>query len=264
MIDRRRRAALDENLRYLRPDLDRRARQHLVRSTFTHFAACTADFLRFPSLTRSDLLALAHAQGLDALDRALTGGHGAIIVAAHLGGFDLGIVGIGALGYPVHVVVERLSPELQEAYAQVRASTGVRLIPLGDHEQAIADVLARGEILATGADRVRSGRSMTVPFGSGWRAVPTGPAALSLAHGAPLLTAFVVRTGAWPPYLGRIEPLEPDGPRTVESLTLAMAARFVEQIRTHPDQWFSFGRDWLAPPGSAGSRGNGPAHAPLV
>lgn len=251
MVDRRRRAAVHENLRHVVPDLTAGARRRLVHATFRQFAACSADFLRFPSLARADLLALAEAHGLEALDRALAGRRGAILVSAHIGSFELAIVGLAALGYPLHVVVERLSPENQAAYATFREATGARLIPLGGHEHAIAAVLERGEILATGADRVRSGRSLPMPFGTGWRAVPTGPAALSLTSGAPLLTGLVVRTGGRPPYGARVEPLEADGPRSIDSLTRAMAARFASQVRAHPDQWFHFEDDWLPPPRSS-------------
>jgi phosphatidylinositol dimannoside acyltransferase len=144
-------------------------------------------------------------------------------------------------------MVERLNPETAAALAAYRTSTGMQLIDRDTGTRSVLRVLRAGEIVALVCDRMvgAGAPGLVVPMGDAAREVPTGPAALALATGAPVLTGHVVRatTGAARYALVIDPPLSPHG-HTVESLTRAITTRLDRVIAQHPAEWYVFQPAW--------------------
>ena len=260
-----RRDALRENMAHLAPVRSAAQRERLVRQAFVHLLEGATDLWRLPSLAarhdhsratharRADTLeALAAIEGREHLDAALALGQGVIAVTPHLGPYELGGALLARLGYPVHAVVERLDEATLAALARYRAATGMALVPRDVGARPLLRLLRDGQVVLLVADRVvGGGESLIVPFGNGARRVPTGPAALALASGAPVLVGSIVRVvGESARYRVRLEPplladRTGDAARDREALTRRLAQRLAALATAHPEQWFVFQPDWL-------------------
>jgi lauroyl/myristoyl acyltransferase len=108
VIDRRRRRAIDRNLRRTAPANTPSERRRLTRATFRNFAAVWVDFLRVPLLSRRAVVDLVRWNTRVNLDAALARGRGVLIVAAHEGAVDLAGICLAAHGYRISVVVDSL------------------------------------------------------------------------------------------------------------------------------------------------------------
>ncbi|MFB3852633.1 MAG: lysophospholipid acyltransferase family protein [Vicinamibacterales bacterium] len=250
LVLRGRRRTIRENLARIAPSRTPAERRRLVRSTFRNLAACASDFLAFPSTPPERMLEMIDKSGLEHLDAALARGRGAIVITGHLGNFELAGLALAALGYRCHTVAESIAPGLDRLYTRFRSATGAVVAPLERGAAASLRALARREVLMLVADRAIRSASMPLRFAGGVRALPTGPAAIAISRGAPIMVAHVVLdpSGNGRRYLGVVGPeisteglTKDDVPRLAQEL----ADRLSEIVTRYPDQWFVFQPDWL-------------------
>jgi KDO2-lipid IV(A) lauroyltransferase len=179
--------------------------------------------------------------------------HGVVLVGGHMGNFELAAAAVAAAGLPAAALVETIDPVRDAHFARLRTSTRLRLFP-ADRRGArdACQWLRSGGVLVVAGDRPLHGaRRLLVPFGCGWREVPTGPAWLALKSGATLTTGYVVRAARQSPrpYEGRLEaPIVAgtvgDSPSAVAELTRVIATRLSAAAVTFADQWFVFDPAW--------------------
>jgi KDO2-lipid IV(A) lauroyltransferase len=250
LLLRAQRRTIASNLARTAADRSPAERRRLCRSTFRNFAVCVSDFLAFRAATRSDLLSLVSFSGLEPFMEAHRRGRGVIVVSAHLGNPELAAVVFGGLGYRIHSVAERTPPGLFELVNRYRTVAGLRVLPLGRAGWALRAALAAGDVVALVSDRViGDGPGDEVDFAGGRRRLPSGPAELALAAGAPLFAMSVVlsteKTGR--PYhctaSGEI-PTSDLGDDPSAALTARIGAHLGECVRQYPDQWFVFQPGW--------------------
>ncbi len=246
-----RRAILLDNLRYTAPNASPAERNRLVRNTFRHIAQCQIDLYRIPGSSPNDIRRMIEVDGFENLQSARRFGRGVIIVTGHIGNYELGGAWLATFGDPVHAMVEDLDAPMLKLLEQYRTATGMRTISRNRGARDAYRVLKSGDYLILVADRVIGGdasEGVEVPFCEGRRPVPRGPAQLSLATGAPIVTGFVVRTPNAPHQYRLVlePPLMPDGtePDGVLSLTRKVADRLSAAVREYPDQWFVFQPGW--------------------
>lgn len=261
----RRRAA--RNLRHV-PSLagDPKRLRWATRGVFRHAALNYQDFLRGRRLTNRDLLARWTIENDDQFLTTMGEGRGLIILGGHFGNFELGASRLGALGYNVVTPAEHMRPEeLFELFCRLRDHHRMRIVA-ADSRDSLRDLLEslkRNEIVVFLADRYVLGASVEVPFFGEPAKLPTGPIALALRSGVPVMAVFSWR-GPDGRRFGRFIPLElrePDpGPsstaggsaggtatRTRAAVNAAATERalrlFVAEleqvIAAHPEQWVS-------------------------
>lgn len=247
----RRRVVLD-NVAQLAPNADGPARRRLARRTFANFLDAAVDLFRLPSGSRTELRALVGIDGRAHLDAALAMGHGVVCVTPHLGPYELGGAWLAMEGYPVHAMTEDIDPDTNAALALYREATGMKLISRSTGLRSILRLLKQQQIVLLAADRVVGGGSegLEVAFGAGRRAIPTGPASIALATGAPIIVGHIARSPTLSTrYLIRLEP--PIVPHSTgqaaddrERLTRLVGERLAAIAQEHPDQWFVFQPEW--------------------
>jgi Kdo2-lipid IVA lauroyltransferase/acyltransferase len=250
LLLRARRRTIASNLARTAADRSPAERRRLCRATFRNFAVCVSDFLAFRTATRSDLLSLVSFSGLEPLMEAHRRGRGVIVVSAHLGNPELAGIVFSGLGYRIHSVAERTPPGLFDLVNRYRTVTGLRVLPLGRAGRALRAALAAGDVVALVSDRViGDGPGEEVDFAGGRRRLPSGPAELALAAGAPLFAMSVVLSSedSGRRYhctaSGEI-PTSDLGNDPSAALTARIGARLGECVRRHPDQWFVFEPGW--------------------
>jgi KDO2-lipid IV(A) lauroyltransferase len=184
-------------------------------------------------------------------------GHGIILVTAHLGLYEVGSMLASAREMRhVHLVREpEVDPRAQaffkESVASAEGAHYTMHFQNGDPLQgvALAEALARGEIVAIQADRPRSGgRTVEATLFGQPFSLPAGPAALARTAEVPMLPVFALRVGRRRIRVVLRPPI--DVPRTAHrNADLAAAMRRVAGeieagIRRAPHQWFVFRELW--------------------
>ena len=237
---RQRRAALDNYAAVLGRERDDPEVGRLARRAFQNYGRMLIDFLVLPALSRDEVLARMHVDGLEHLDGAIDGGRGVILAVPHMGSWDMSAAYTAALGYPMLAVADRFPGSLNDAVIATRTRLGIKVVTLGRAAvRAISDQLRAKGVVALLCD-LEQGPGVSVRFFGRRAIVPGGPAALALKTGAPVLPAyqyFSTRNR----YHGHVDPPLAIAPtETKESLMQRVVDRFQDFIRAHPDQWFAF------------------------
>jgi Kdo2-lipid IVA lauroyltransferase/acyltransferase len=219
----------------------------LMWRLFQNYAFYMVDLFRLLTMPLEDTTAFAELyEGRRHLDEALSKGCGAVLLTAHLGHWEIGGLGLRALGYPINVVTLRHNSLLtNNLINSLRNRNGIRIIELGHSTYdtiELLKVLKRGEVLAVLGDRPFSERSREVQFFGRPVSFPIGPVLLAMAAGAPVVPAFSIMEAPGR-YRGIIEPALPmrfDGDREASlrhNLEL-VSTLFERYIRRYPDQWY--------------------------
>ncbi|HVA93084.1 MAG TPA: lysophospholipid acyltransferase family protein [Chloroflexota bacterium] len=212
-------------------------------SNFRNHAKAYIDLMRLPSAKVADLRQLLKVEGADNLDAALARGRGVLVISAHVGSWEVVAAIWAATIAPVCLFAEELEPrEMFEWYRNTRQRLGISVLPLslGGLRQVVK-ALQDKEMVVTAVDRDLIGNGIMVDFFGHPARIPTGPAALSLRLGTPILPVAVHRlpddtyeARGYPPIL-----LQPSGDheKDVRLVTEQLVRALEEIIRSHPEQW---------------------------
>jgi phosphatidylinositol dimannoside acyltransferase len=213
----------------------------LVRAAFRNHARYYVELLRAPHypLERID----EHVE-VPEWDRFLPmlSGRPAMLLSSHLGNFEPFGTFIAAHGLrPLSPMEEVEPPELFEFLAARRGASRVDVVPLGEAGRAIVKRLRAKGLVGIIADRDLAGDGMPVTMFGHPTTLPTGPAALAIAHSASLIVGRCLRVG--PDRFrgeGRIVELPGSGDRRADTALVVerIAACFEQDIGLAPEQWW--------------------------
>jgi lauroyl/myristoyl acyltransferase len=205
---------LRSNYARVRPELDVRGLDALVRAGMRSYMRYYCDAFRLADRTQEELAAAVRMVGDGPVREALATGSGCVVFLGHLGNWDA--AGAWSSGHlaPVTTVVERLEPEeVFRDFLAFRESLGMTIIPLtgsGDPFVALKQAVGRGAFVALLADRDLTRNGVEVDLCGHRARVAKGPAVLSVMTKAPLFTATVWYEDA---------PGQPAGKRVVIEMT---------------------------------------------
>ena len=243
LMPRRRRIAYENYGQVLGLPWNHPKTKQTARRAFSNYAKMISDFILMGSLSPAQIRAMVRPSGAEILDRALAQGKGVIVVTAHFSNWDILAAAAAVYGYAVNAVTGELRGGLNRLVVRSRERIGMRMIPVGA-ARGILRALQRNELVALVCDLYRGENGVSVDFFDRPTILPSGPAALALKTGAPIIPVWVERlpdNG----YLARVEaPLEVvrsgDLTADIEATTHRIAAFFERIIRHQPDQWFVF------------------------
>jgi lauroyl/myristoyl acyltransferase len=254
----RRRA--ERNLRHVPSLAANTARlQAAVRGVFITSALNYLDFLRGRSLTDEEIHSGWTVEDEHLLYDAAAEGRGVVILSGHFGNFEFAA---SRLAHRAQMVTpaERMRPErLFDLFCALRNHHNLRVVP-GDSRESLremADTLKAGGFLLILADRHILGTGAQVDFFGEPATLATGPMALAVRTGAPIICAFSWRTGpgrahgvfyrlTWNESAAEITPKATsatrarirDGDTTLKALR-AFVALLERMIAAHPEAWVS-------------------------
>lgn len=227
--------------------------RRLACSIFRNQAKNYFDLLRLSALSTEDIRRLARSvQGREHIEKALARGHGAVLISAHFGNFDLAAQVVALYGYRVTTAAERLRPErLFEYVRSLRESHGLRFIPIDASLRPMFRALHNNEIVGLVLDRNVTDAGRPVEFFGQPARMPDGYLRLALRTGAPLLVAFCHRLpdGAFEVNIEPEVQLERTGDME-HDLSVSqrrVIAIFERYLRRYPDQWVYFQPVWPQP-----------------
>jgi len=248
-----RRATVLTNLRQVVGPAASEARlMAMARQVFRHAARNYLDALTVATQSLEQINARIEVQGIDALFAALEEGHGAILVAPHMGNMDVLVQYLALRKVPITVPVEHMKPErLYRFLHKLRTRFGVRLLPLDKNLTGeLLACLRRNEVVGLVCDRVLGETGVHVPFFGRPALLPPGPGLLALRSGAPLLGAHAERLPGGRTrghLLPAVHARKGGGLRLAQAAAMGqVAALLEEQIRDHPEQWTVFVPIWGA------------------
>jgi phosphatidylinositol dimannoside acyltransferase len=254
ILYRKLRRTLVTNQRRLRPGASRRQVAHSARRAAIAVAKNYYDLFRLPSMSQEQLLAYIDVRGLENLARAYARGKGVIIVAPHLGSYNLIPSYVSALGYETVAVVEHIrDPRLHDYFFRLRANQGVQLLTTRPEDvRNILRALRDGKVVLMLADRNVGTSSDAVTFFSERTMLPAGPALIARRTGAALLPAYSYRMGNTRSVAISLPEMRlPEIVGTIEQRraadTQAVAYLLEQMIRDAPDQWAILQPVWPRP-----------------
>jgi KDO2-lipid IV(A) lauroyltransferase len=261
----RHRRAVRDNLRRIRSGASAFDEVVDVARTFAAYASTLAEGMAPEDVRRGVVARVVEAGGAwrsadetdagaadDAhcrLDAVLAAGKGAILVTAHVGGWDVvGPLLAARTGAPFLMVMEE-EPDAGAAriHDDVRGAKGVGVARLGADPMGALPLLRHlrdGGVLGIQLDRAPPGRrTRAVRLLDRVVGLPEGPLRLAQASGAPLVPIFCAREGH---LRYRVELHAPiavprrldDG--AMDAIAQALADAMAAFIRENPTQWFHF------------------------
>jgi KDO2-lipid IV(A) lauroyltransferase len=265
----------ERNLRHIPALAANTARLHAaVRGVFITSALNYLDFLRGRHLSDAEIHAGWTVEHEELLYEAADEGRGVVILSAHFGNFEFAASRL-AHRFQMITPVERMQPErLFALFCRLRNHHNVRVVP-GDSRDSLremTDTLKSGGILLIVADRHVLGTGAQVDFFGEPTTLATGPMALAVRTGAPIICAFSWRTGpsrahgvfyrlTWAdqgdpqgdaPAAGRSRARGADQTQRALRTYVALIERI---IAAHPESWVSaLAPVWEADPHSAAGR----------
>jgi len=245
---------LARNLRrVVGPDMPEAEFELLVRDGLRSYARYWMEAFRLPKLSRHDLLKGFVMDNEHLLGQSVETGTGCVVALPHAGNFDFAGAWVGAHGWPMTTVAERLKPErLYKRFLAYRESLGMEILPATGGKRPPLDVLLErvqeGRIVPLLADRDLSRRGIDVQFFGARTRMPAGPAVLALRTGAPLYVVSLWYEG--PTARGRVHdplPLPTEGPldERVKAVTQSVADQLAVGIAEHPADWHMLQKLWL-------------------
>lgn len=258
------RTVVEENLAIAFPDAPAEERERVARASYEHLGRETMMMLRLAGMSRADVIArtttVNEAEASAAMDR----GRGVVVVAGHLGNWEIGAAMMAARGYPVDVIAKRAAnPLFYERVLTARERLGVGVIDFQRATRQALQSLRAGRAVAFAADQHAGRSGLWVPFFGRPASTYRGPATMALRTGAAMFLSIPLRQpdGTYEITLEPI-PVEPSGDMEADvlRLTQAFTARLEAAVRAHPEQYVWQHRRWRTPPAgpeSAADRAQG-------
>ena len=245
-----RREVVTQNLDRAYPGNDSAAltmRTKLFRAAYMHLGHLSWEALMVlgpASPMRTWTRKWAHLEGLDHIHRALEKGNGAIILASHVGNWEI-LSAMGAnLGLDLLIVTKRLQPAwFHEAAEKGRRSYGVNAAYEPKTLQKVLKHLKRGGTVGFIMDQYAGPPiGVRVPFFGTAVGTPNIIATLAKRTGAQVIPAQSFRSEGDRHFYCRVFPpvdwISDSDPKRELALNTARYAQIVEaQVREHPEQW---------------------------
>ncbi|WP_394793500.1 lysophospholipid acyltransferase family protein [Armatimonas sp.] len=243
---RRPRTTSLRNLRLIYGDaLTQAQRQELTRKVFEHFGRVTLDFYRSALRGDDNILELVtEIEGWESSKQALAAGKGLIGVGGHLGNFEIFARYAAKSGVPLTVVArDPNDPVFGAMVKKIRQSGGYEVVSKGGASlRKLFVALKKGEAIAMLTDQ-NSG-DVFVPFLGIPAGTVTGPAALALKTGAPLIVSYCVMKPDSTYKIVVHEPLWPKENESEASLMARVNLAIEEGIRQYPEQYLWLHNRW--------------------
>ncbi|MCK4912247.1 MAG: lysophospholipid acyltransferase family protein [Candidatus Omnitrophica bacterium] len=218
-----------------------------AKEVFVNFAYYLVDFFRYSKLNKDFIKKHIELEGLDNLNKALAQGKGVIILAAHLGNYELAGAVLSLLGYPLSVVaLSHKNKRVNRFFEGQRQRVGMKVIPTGATIRSCFSALKSGDMLALLGDRNFSGEGIKLDMFSRQAYFPRGIAFFALKTGVPIVPVFLTRKDKKFYHLVCEKPIVYDKEQQDEVAIIRECNLVLEKyIKKYPQQWYMFRKCWV-------------------
>lgn len=183
------------------------------------------------------------------VERAMAKGRGVILVAGHLGNWELAGSYLAARGTNIEAVARQMENPLFDGYlTRTRSRIGMRIIYDGDAVRRVPRVLRNNGVVAFLVDQGAAGLASTwVPFFGRYAKTPRGPAVFALRLQSPVIFVAPLRKpdGRFVMEFEEV-PVRDTGDRNadVDRIVADYTAALERWVRRAPGQYFWHHRRW--------------------
>lgn len=236
------------------PELSRREVMEMARKSYEHLGRSSIETALLPGLGQAGVLrVVSEVRNWDVVERAQAAGKGMIIVAGHLGNWELSAAYVAARGVPLDVIVRRMGNPFFEKYLnETRAQIGMNVVHDAQAVRHTPRALREGRAVGFVADQgVRGLASTFVPFFGRPAKTPRGAGVFALRFGAPVIFVAALRKTDGTYLVGFEEiPVVDTGDREkdVDGIVLRFTQVLEKWVRRAPEQYFWQHRRWRRQP----------------
>ncbi len=247
-----RRHVAEKHLLLAFPDRDADWVRRTAAATYAHFGREAIALLRMTRVTRAQIVERTGIDGFEAFTHAVHAGNGVVIVAGHLGNWEIGAAMLAARGIPMDVVVQRqANPLFDRAIVRARERLGLGVIERRRAPKLALRSLRAGRVVAFVSDQNAGKDGVFVPFFGRPASTHRGAALMAVRTGAPLFLALPLRTAGERYHMSMLEirtDRSSDPEQAVHDLTAAFTAGLEKAVRSAPDQYLWLHRRWKTRP----------------
>ncbi|HLD73710.1 MAG TPA: lysophospholipid acyltransferase family protein [Bdellovibrionota bacterium] len=218
----------------------------MALKNYQHYGKLFCEYFAFNS---KNTLQYVEFKNLEIGEAALKKGKGVLLLAAHLGNFELSLKSGLLLPYDFSMVVRPIKNKLAHFFInRFRTKYKLNLIAAKNTYYAILSLLRQNKVVGFVLDQHKGTRGINVDFFGRRAATNTALAALALETGATVIPIynFRKRDGRFIIQLG--EPLEmiQTGNREFDIFynTQIFTKKIEELVRRSPEQWFWMHKRW--------------------
>jgi KDO2-lipid IV(A) lauroyltransferase len=245
-----RRGVVERQLRAAFPDRSSDEIERIARAAYGHLGRTSMETAILPAHSAPEIIALFESvHGWDLVEERMARGKGLIVVAGHLGNWELGGAYLAARGLPIDAIARHMANPLFDRYlTSTRQRIGMTVVHDEDAVRRVPRALRGGRAVAFLVDQGTVGLASTwVPFFGRYAKTPRGPAVFALRLGAPIVFGVALRqpSGKYALSFEAIDvdetgDREADVDRIVAEYTLALE----RWVRRAPEQYFWHHRRW--------------------
>ena len=236
------------------PELDAAAVDRIARGAYESLGRTSVEAAVLPTMgARGVLDVVDGAEGWEHVEAALALGRGLILVAGHLGNWELGGAYLAARGVPMDAVARGQGNPLFDAYVTgTRTRLGMTVVHDSEAVRRTPRSLRQNRAVALLMDQGAAGLASTfVPFFGRPAKTPRGPAVFALRFGAPVVFVAPLRVER-ARFRVHFEPVPvaPTGDREADVDTIVRDyTRVLERwVRRAPEQYFWHHKRWKHQP----------------
>ena len=248
-----RRGVVTRHLAACFPELDDAARVKLARESYEHLGRVAMESALMSRLGPGSLRDLFEGiDGWDAIERGRALGKGLVLVAGHLGNWELSGAYLSAIGVPVAAVAKRQLNLLVDGFVnRTRRRLGMSVVFDDEAVRKLPRMLRDGFAIGLLADQSGLGAATHVPFFGRPARTPRGPAVFALRFGAPLIFVCAARqpSGRFRLILEEVEVQRTGNLDADVEVTVANFTNVLEKwVRRYPGQYLWAHRRWKRQP----------------
>lgn len=245
------------------PEWDRGRVESTARAAYESLGRTTIETAILPRYEKDTILELFNpCPTWNVVEEAMAEQKGVILVAGHLGNWELSGAYLAARGIDLEVVARQQENPLFDGYlTRTRHRIGMKVIYDGDAVRRVPRALRNKAMVAFVTDQGAAGLASTwVPFFKRLAKTPRGAATFALRLGSPVIFLVALRQpdGSFTAHFERVPvTLTGDKNADVDKIVADYTAVLERWVRKAPEQYFWHHRRWKhQQPGTPPELGN--------
>jgi len=239
-----------ENLKIAFPENDYKSNKNLAFNIYSSFAITLVEIMCLPFLDKNKLIESVDCVNPELIVQKHKEGKGVILLSSHFGNWEFIAISVAIqIQIPFSVVVKPLrNPLVYERMNKARTKFGNEVVPLGISIRKTYQTLKEKKVVAMVADQRGPREGVKVDFFGRKVSIYTGPAALALKTGAPIICGIPIRMENYK-YKSLLVEIPVDNlTDNDEDKILEISQRYTSYlegvIREHPEQWLWMHKRW--------------------
>jgi len=238
------------NLKIAFPENDFQTNKKLAFKIYLSFAITLVEILYLPYINKQELVNSVECTNPELIVKKYKDGKGVILLSSHYGNWEFVAISVAIqIQLPFSVIVKPLrNPLVYEWMNKTRTKFGNEVVPLGISIRKTYQTLKEKKIVAMVADQRGPAEGVRVDFFEKKVSAYTGPAALALKTGVPLICGIPVRQKGYKYKVDLVEISQQNLPDGDEEKILEISQRYTSYlekiIRDNPEQWLWMHNRW--------------------